>query len=200
MAVNMEKKSDNTRIAVFASGSGTNAENIIRYFQEQGRGAEVALVVCNRKGAQVFERAERLGVPAEYVPKSEFADRGRVLSLLDGYRIDFIVLAGFLLVVPEYLIERYRGRIVNIHPSLLPAYGGRGMYGMHVHEAVVAAREAETGITIHHVSEHCDEGEIICQARVPLTPDDTPDTVAAKVHALEYEHYPRVIATLLPTR
>lgn len=193
----MKNEKRAVRVAIFASGSGTNAENIIRYFQSRGSGIEVALVVCNRRGAEVFERAGRLGVPAEYVPKPEFADSSRVLSLLDGYRIDFIVLAGFLLVVPDWLIERYRGRIVNIHPSLLPAYGGRGMYGMHVHEAVVAAGECETGITIHHVSEHCDEGEPIFQARVALEPGDTPETVAAKVHALEYEHYPRIVESLL---
>lgn len=193
----MENEYPKARIAVFASGNGSNAENIIRYFQDPRRRAEVVLLVCNRKNAFALERAARLGVTALHVPKAEIADEPLMTRLLEDHGIDFIVLAGFLLVVPEFIIRRYRGRIVNIHPSLLPKYGGMGMYGMHVHEAVVANHERETGITIHHVSEKCDEGAVIFQAAVAVTPDDTPDTVAGKVHALEYRHFPEVIEKLI---
>lgn len=186
------------RIAVLASGNGSNAEELIRYFNH-GEGsavAEVALVVCNRKEAKVFERAGRLDVPAIYVPKSIFNDEAYLTGLLSDYNIDFIVLAGFLLMIPDFLIHLYPNRIVNIHPSLLPKYGGKGMFGDIVHESVVAAGDRESGITIHYVSEECDGGAIIFQASVSVTPEDTPADVATKVHSLEYLHYPRVIATL----
>lgn len=182
------------RIAVFASGNGSNAENIIRYFRSPGHdGAEVAVVVCNRPDAKVIERAERLGVPVSVMTRAEINDPQTMLGLMERHGVDIIVLAGFLLMVPEFLLGRYDGRIVNIHPSLLPKYGGKGMYGRHVHEAVVAAGEKESGITIHHVSAECDGGRIIFQASVPVTPDDTPGTVAGKIHALEAEHYAQVI-------
>ncbi len=181
------------RIAVFASGNGSNAENIIRYFQSGEHGAEVVLVVSNRKDAKVLERAEKLGVPAIVVPKHDFRDEEFMTGLLRDNGIDFIVLAGFLLMIPDFLISLYPEKIINIHPSLLPKYGGKGMYGSHVHEAVVAAGETESGITIHMVDENCDGGRIVFQAKCPVTSQDTPDDVATKVHALEYEHFPHVI-------
>lgn len=181
------------RIAIFASGNGSNAENIIRYFREEGRAADVALVVCNRQDAGVLGRAERLGVRSVVMTRAEINDSERMSALLEGCRVDVIVLAGFLLMIPSFLIERYRGRIVNIHPSLLPKFGGKGMYGRYVHEAVVAAGETQTGITIHHVSEDCDGGRIIFQACTAVEPSDTPADVEAKVHALEREHFARVI-------
>lgn len=181
------------KIAIFASGNGSNAENIIRYFQEKESSGEVALVVCNKVGAKVLERAGRLGVESVVMSRDEINDRQRMLGVLDSHGIDIIVLAGFLLMIPEFLIERYRERIVNIHPSLLPKFGGKGMYGHYVHEAVVASGENKTGITIHYVSEICDEGRIIFQARTPVLPSDTAADVEKKVHDLEREHFARVI-------
>ncbi len=186
----------NKNIAIFASGNGSNAENIVRYFRENG-GAQVGLIVCNRKQAFVFERARKLGVPSVYMEKEAWADGGKILELLRSEGVDFIVLAGFLLRVPDCLLEAYPNRIVNIHPSLLPKYGGKGMYGDRVHEAVVAAGERESGITIHYIDEHFDEGTVIAQFRCPVLPTDSSADVAAKVHALEYSHYPQVIAGLL---
>lgn len=182
------------RIAIFASGNGTNAENIIRYFQEgKSNAAEPALVVCNKADAKVLERAARLGIPSVVVPRKDFGNEELVSKILHDNNIDFIVLAGFLLMIPGYLIKLYPEKIVNIHPSLLPKFGGKGMYGSHVHEAVVAAGEKESGITIHVVDEKCDGGRILFQAKVPLDPADSADDVASKVHELEYLHFPRVI-------
>lgn len=181
------------RIAVFASGNGSNAENLIRYFNDGTRGAEVVLVVCNRPGAGVIDRAERMGVPVRVMSAPEIRDAGTMLGVMEEYSVDIIVLAGFLLMIPSFLTERYDGRMVNIHPSLLPKFGGKGMYGRHVHEAVVAARETETGITVHLVSDECDGGRILFQARVGLSPEDTPESVERKIHELERLHFPRVI-------
>lgn len=183
-------------IAIFASGNGTNAENIIRYFQGNGE-VRVKLVVSNRRSAFVLERAARLGVPSACLTKEEWADGRAVLALMKEAEIDFIVLAGFLARVPDCLLQAYPDKIVNIHPSLLPKFGGKGMYGEHVHEAVLAAGEQESGITIQYINEHFDEGAIICQQKCPVLPDDTPDTLAARVHALEYEYYPRVVEQLV---
>lgn len=183
-------------IAIFASGNGTNAENIIRYFQDSGRVC-VELVLTNRKSAYVMERARSLNVPSAYVPKEEWEAEDSVLSLLDDKKIDFIVLAGFLARVPDGILHAYPYKIINIHPSLLPEFGGKGMYGDRVHEAVVAAGEKETGITIHYINERFDEGEIIAQYTCPVLPDETPEEVAAKVHALEYRYYPQVIDRLV---
>lgn len=183
-------------IAVFVSGNGTNCENIIRYFSSNAR-ARVALVVSNRKDAYALVRARNLGVPTVTLSKDYFADERKVVSLLDTYSISFIALAGFLLIVPDYLIRHYEGRIVNIHPSLLPKYGGKGMYGKHVHEAVKAGKETETGITIHYVNEKYDDGEIIFQAKTDIVPEDSPEDIAAKVHRLEIANYPRVIESLI---
>ncbi len=190
----MKKK----RIAIFASGNGSNAENIIRYFREAGSpDVEPALVVCNKADAYVLERAARLGVPSVVVPRKDFKNEELVTKILRDNEIDFIVLAGFLVMIPEYLVNLYPGKIVNIHPSLLPKYGGKGMYGSHVHEAVVAAGEKESGITIHVVDEHYARGPILFQAKVALLPSDAPDDVAAKVHELEYAHFPRVIGEVI---
>lgn len=193
----MKTTSDKTKIAIFASGSGSNAEAIIRYFNFSADApGQVALVVTNRADAGVVERAGRLGVAVVTLTRSELNDAAVMLPLMERHGIEIIALAGFLMMIPLFLIERYEGRMVNIHPSLLPKYGGKGMYGHHVHEAVVAARETETGITIHLVSERYDEGAILLQARVGLSPTDTPADVAAKVHTLEHHHYPRLLASL----
>lgn len=193
----MKTTSDKTRIAVFASGNGSNAEAIIRHFNfSPDAPGKVALVVTNRPDAGVVERARRLGVDVATLTRSELNDPAVMLPIMERNGIEIVALAGFLMMIPAFLIERYEGKIVNIHPSLLPKYGGKGMYGRHVHEAVVAARETETGITIHLVSERYDEGAILLQARVALSPTDTPADVAAKVHALEHHHYPRLLASL----
>lgn len=185
-------------IVIFASGTGTNAENIIRYFQKK-ESATIKLVLSNKKEAQVLERAKKLNVPCRYIPKKDWEKGEEILSLLQSNEIDLIVLAGFLLKVPDSLLEAYPRRIVNIHPALLPKYGGKGMYGNRVHEAVAAAEETETGITIHYINKEYDKGEIISQITCPIQPDDTPEEIASKVHALEYEHYPQVIESLLST-
>lgn len=183
------------RIAIFASGSGSNAENIIRFFE--GRADfSFPVIVSNRSDAYVHERAKALGVPSFTFAKADFADGTRVLERLRADGVDAVVLAGFLLRVPQAIVDAFPGRIINIHPALLPKFGGKGMYGHHVHEAVKAAGETESGITIHHVNGRYDEGSIIFQARCPVSPLDTPDDIARKVHALEYEHYPRVIERL----
>lgn len=184
------------KIAIFASGSGTNAENIIRYFA-QGDQARVELVLCNRPGAGVLARAASLGVESTVFDRDTFYNSDRIVTLLRNRGIDYVVLAGFLWLVPSSLIAAYPNRIVNIHPALLPKFGGKGMYGDRVHQAVVEAGEKESGITIHRVNEHYDSGAILAQFRVPVKPTDTPDQVAAKVHALEYAHFPEVIAAEL---
>ena len=183
-------------IAIFASGSGTNAENIIRHIQGN-KDVNVALVVSNKPDAYVLVRAANLHVPSLTLTREEFARGEELARLMKERGIDFIVLAGFLLRVPEALIEAYPGRIVNIHPALLPKYGGKGMYGDRVHRAVVEAGERESGITIHLIDEQYDRGTTVFQAKCPVLPGDTPDDVARKVHALEYAHYPEVIGQLL---
>lgn len=179
-------------IAIFASGSGSNAENIIRYLKNNHLLA-VQLVVSNKIDALVLERAQRLNVPSAVFSKKEWESGEEILALLADYRIDFIVLAGFLLRIPDSLLRGYPDKIINIHPSLLPKFGGKGMYGDKVHEAVVASGETESGITIHYINEHYDEGGVIFQTTCPVLPTDTAADVAAKVHALEYAHYPRII-------
>ena len=183
------------RLAVFASGSGTNAENLIEHFNKTFD-KKVVLVLSNNPGAYVLRRAARLGVPAKVFSREDLKG-GKVLSLLREYSVDFVVLAGFLWLVPPDIIAAYRNRIVNIHPALLPKYGGKGMYGHHVHEAVLAAGEEQSGITIHYVNEKYDSGDIIFQARCAVLPDDTPESLQERVHALEYEHFPKVVEMLL---
>ncbi|GHU88775.1 phosphoribosylglycinamide formyltransferase [Bacteroidia bacterium] len=183
------------KIAIFASGSGSNAENIINYFSEN-KEINFSFIICNKSEAFVHERAKRLNVPSYTFKKSEF-ENGEVLTLLKKEGVDLIVLAGFLLKVPENILKAYPHRIINIHPALLPKYGGKGMYGIHVHEAVVTEGEKESGITIHYVNENYDEGQIIFQAKCEVFPDDSPETVAEKVHALEYKHFPEEIGKII---
>ncbi|MBP5380991.1 MAG: phosphoribosylglycinamide formyltransferase [Bacteroidaceae bacterium] len=183
-------------IAVFASGEGSNCENLIRYFSGSDD-IRVALVLSNRTDAYALVRARELGVPSMVVTKVELNDESVMLPLLRKYDISMIVLAGFLPIIPDFLVNAYTHRIVNIHPSLLPRHGGKGMWGHHVHEAVKAAGDTETGMTVHYVSSVCDGGEIIVQYSVPLSPDDTPDDIAEKEHELEMKYYPAVIEQLL---
>lgn len=183
------------RIALFASGSGSNAEQIAQYFADNPD-VTVTLIATNNPKAGVIERARRLHVPVLLFDRAPFND-GRITQLLLTQGIDLIVLAGFLWLVPADLVRAFPRRIINIHPALLPKFGGKGMYGHHVHEAVVAAGETESGITIHYVDEHYDEGQIIFQARCPVEPTDTPDDVARKVQVLEHQQYPRVVAEVL---
>ena len=183
-------------IAVFASGSGSNCENLIRHFADSDV-ARVAVVVSNKPDAYVLERARKLGVPSVVVPKAELQQPEVVMPLMQQYGIGFVVLAGFLPLVPDYLVDAFPRRMVNIHPSLLPKFGGKGMWGHHVHEAVKAAGETETGMTVHYVTSQCDGGAIIAQFHVALDPSDTADDIAAKEHVLEMEHFPHVVEQLI---
>ncbi|MDF2159124.1 phosphoribosylglycinamide formyltransferase [Algoriphagus sp. CAU 1675] len=183
------------RIAILASGSGSNAEKIMEHFQNSTK-AQIALVASNKADAFVLQRAEKFKVPTFTFTKKEM-DAGVLLEKLQKEQINWVVLAGFLLKIPEELIRAFPDHMVNIHPALLPKYGGKGMYGHHVHEAVKAAGEKETGITIHLVNENYDEGKIIFQASTPLSPEDSPEDIAQKVHALEHRHFPEVIESLL---
>lgn len=184
-----------TRIAFFASGSGSNMENIVRYF-ENDNDFVFPVIISNNQKAFVHERAKKLNIPSYTFAKEDFASGEKILSLLKELDIDAVVLAGFLLKIPEALTRAFPNKIINIHPALLPKYGGKGMYGDHVHKAVAAAGEKESGITIHYVNENYDEGNIIFQAKCELAPNDTPDDIAEKVHALEYEYFPKVIAEI----
>ena len=182
--------------AIFVSGSGSNCENLIRYFADSERVC-CALVVSNKPDAQALERAQQLDVPTAVTPKAQLNDPEVMLPLLHEYDIHFIVLAGFLPLIPTFLIDAYPRRIVNLHPALLPKYGGKGMWGHHVHEAVKAAGEAETGMTVHWVTPVCDAGEIIAQYRVALSPEDTVDDIAEKEHQLEMEYFPKVVEEII---
>ncbi len=185
-----------THLAVFASGTGSNARCIVD-FLAQSPCARVRLVVSNKPQAPVLAMARERDIPTLVVDRAYFYESERLLDVLAEYDIGFIALAGFLWLVPPYLVRAYWRRMVNLHPALLPAYGGKGMYGMRVHEAVKAAGEPETGITIHYVNERYDEGDIIFQARCPVAPDDTPADIARKVQALEHEHFPRLLERLI---
>lgn len=187
------------KIAIFASGSGSNAENIIRNFSQK-EGFEFPLIVSNKKDAFVHQRAKVLGIPSFTFSRDEFIEGNSIVSLLNDYEINFIVLAGFLLKISSTILEAYPNKIINIHPALLPKFGGKGMYGHHVHQAVVDAGETQSGITIHYVNEHYDEGSIIFQATCEVLPGDTPETIAEKVHALEYLHFPKVIENLFSNK
>lgn len=180
-----------TRIALFASGGGTNAQRIAEYFEDHPS-IEVAAVYCNNPDAYVIQRAEKLGLPVRLFNRAELRE-GDVLGMLIADHVDWIILAGFLLLIPENLIEAFPGQIINVHPALLPKFGGKGMYGHHVHEAVVANKEKESGITIHLVDEEYDQGEHLFQAKVTLDEHDTPESVAQKIHTLEQTHFPQVI-------
>lgn len=180
------------RIAVFASGSGSNAEVIIRYFKGHAR-IKVVLLLSNNPQAYALERAKRLDIPARAFTREDFQEGGAMLQWLRKYEVTHIVLAGFLWLIPRYLINAYPDKIINIHPALLPKFGGKGMYGAKVHEAVKTAGETETGITIHLVNEHYDEGRTLFQGRCRVEDHYSPAEIAACVQKLEHEHYPRVI-------
>lgn len=184
------------RIAIFASGSGSNAENIVHYFSGSSE-FQFPLIISNQTNAYIHKRAETLKIPSFTFTKEQFFDAKPVLELLTEYNIDAIVLAGFLLKIPTLLIQHFPDKIINIHPALLPKFGGKGMYGARVHQAVKEAGETETGITIHYVNENYDDGNILFQARCPISADDTAEMIAAKVHLLEYEYYPQVIEKIL---
>jgi phosphoribosylglycinamide formyltransferase 1 len=198
MNSNSKLKAQNSKlnIAVFASGAGTNAEQIIRYFKDAPT-ARVALVVCNKPGAGVLAIAEREGVPTLLIEKERFFRGDAYLPELQAHGIGFIALAGFLWKVPQALIDAYPRRIINIHPALLPKYGGKGMYGHYVHQAVIENSEVESGISIHYVDEHYDSGDIVFQTALPILEGDTPDSLAARIHQLEHLHYPRVIEQVI---
>ncbi len=183
-------------IAIFASGSGTNAENLIHFFRTSPFG-QVSLVLTNRPDAGVIQRAQTLDTECVVFNRRQFYDTNEVVDLLVERGIEFIILAGFLWLVPDNLLELYDNKIVNIHPALLPKYGGRGMYGHFVHEAVIANAEKESGITIHYVNSRYDEGDVILQARCKVEIDDTPHSLASKIHTLEYEHFPKAVEALL---
>lgn len=183
-------------VAIFASGSGTNAQAIIEYLKK-GTIGHVSIVFCNKKDAYVLERAKNFNIPNYVFSRDEFYKDRTIKDLLLKYKTDLIVLAGFLWLVPEYLIAAFPNRIINIHPALLPKYGGKGMYGKYVHETVINSGDKESGISIHYVNEKYDEGNIIFQAKCGIDYTDTPDTLAGKIHNLEYAHYPRIVEDLL---
>lgn len=180
------------KIAIFASGGGSNAQAIINYFTTNAS-ANVALIISNREHAGVIEKAKAANIPFEIISRTTLNNEHEMMDILRNHQIDFIVLAGFLLLIPDFLCRHYPHRIVNIHPALLPKYGGKGMYGHFVHQAVKAAGERESGITIHFVNEKYDEGGILFQAKTTINPEDTPEEIAAKVLQLEHAHYPKII-------
>jgi phosphoribosylglycinamide formyltransferase-1 len=191
-----EKSRKNTKMAIFASGMGSNAANIIEYFKNRDD-VKVVLIVCNKPEAGVLSIAKNLQIPTLLIEKERFVKGDAYLPELKEAGVDFIVLAGFLWKVPPALIAGYPNQIINIHPALLPKYGGKGMYGGKVHEAVIAAGEQESGITIHFVNEHYDDGASIFQASCKIEPTDTAENLAAKIHELEYLHFPKQIDELL---
>ena len=184
------------RIIIFASGSGTNAQNIINYFREH-QSAKVVLVLSNKKDAKVLERSKKLNVNALNFTKEALLDPKGILDILKNETPDVIVLVGFLLKLPKLILDEFPQKVINIHPALLPKYGGKGMYGSHVHESVIENNEIESGITIHFVNEHYDEGAIIFQKSIPINKGETPDSLAARIHQLEYQYFPKVIEEVL---
>ncbi|MEA2043246.1 MAG: phosphoribosylglycinamide formyltransferase [Bacteroidota bacterium] len=185
-----------TSIAIFASGSGTNTETIIKYFEDYSN-IGISVVISDNPRAYVLKRAEQLKVPALVLKKQEYSSGSYLVSLLRNYSVDFIVLAGYLKLIPSSLISAFSSQIVNIHPALLPKYGGKGMYGDRVHRAVIAANEKESGITIHFVNNKYDDGQIIAQHKCPVYKEDTPDALARRIHHLEHWYYPMEIAKLV---
>jgi phosphoribosylglycinamide formyltransferase-1 len=183
-------------VAIFASGEGTNAQNIIDYFHASAK-IKIALVVSNKPTANVLNRAKKANIPTLVISRADFYESETTIKALQAIHIDFIVLAGFLWMIPENLVRAFPKKMINIHPALLPKFGGKGMYGMNVHKAVVDQKEKESGISIHFVNEHYDEGEIVSQHRCSLSETDTPESVAAKIHALEQEFFPKAIEKVL---
>lgn len=184
------------RIVLFASGSGSNVENIVRYF-EHNNAVTITTVFTNKSDAPVIERCNRLKISALSFNRIAFYETDCILNILKDCNPDLIILAGFLWKIPQNLVKNFPNKIINIHPALLPKYGGKGMFGMHVHQAIKDNNEQETGITIHFVNENYDEGAIIKQVKTKISPQDTPNDIAAKVHQLEYAHFPKVIDKLL---
>jgi len=184
------------KIAIFASGNGTNAQRIIEYFADHP-GISIDIVLSNNPDAFVLTRIKPYHIPALVFTRDEFYHSSKIVDTLKEREISFIVLAGFLWLIPVNLLSEYSDRIINIHPALLPEFGGKGMYGMHVHEAVINSKQSKSGITIHLVNERYDEGKIIFQEVCDVDPSDTPETLASKIHVLEYEYYPVVIEALL---
>ena len=189
-------KVTNKNLAIFASGSGSNAEAFFKYFRGN-KNINICLLLSNNKKAFALQRADKFGVPTITFEREELYENESVIDTLKAYQIDFIILAGFMWKVPSNLIESYQGKIVNIHPALLPKYGGKGMYGMNVHKAVLEAGEKESGITIHHVTEDYDEGEIIFQCKCEVRPSDLPETLAERVQKLEHKFYPQIVENTL---
>ena len=179
-------------IAIFASGSGTNAEQIVLYFKNHQE-IKVSLILSNNKNAFVLERAKKLNIPNLFFKKNDIKDEKKFLGILKKHEIDFIVLAGYLCLVPNYLIKKFPNKIVNIHPALLPKYGGKGMYGIKVHETIINNKEKESGISIHFVNEKYDEGQIIFQAKCNISENETAESLSKKIHKLEHQFYPQII-------
>ena len=185
-----------TNIAIFASGEGSNAQNIIEYFKDSDK-IKVALVVSNKKDANVLKKADSADIPTLVINREDFYSTDNTIEYLKQIGIEWVILAGFLWMVPDNLIKQYPNHIINIHPSLLPKFGGKGMYGMNVHKAVIEAKEQESGITIHHVNEKYDDGEIIAQYKCVINKGDTPETLSEKIRALEHQYYPKVIEGII---
>jgi phosphoribosylglycinamide formyltransferase-1 len=185
-----------SNIAILASGSGTNAQRLIEHFSPI-TGTKISILLTNKRNAGVIDRAKKLGVPVRIFDREEFYYSENIVDFLQNEGVDWIILAGFLWLIPSNLLKNFPDRIVNIHPALLPKYGGKGMYGMNVHRAVIDAKEKESGITIHYVNGEYDRGKIIFQAVCPVDEKDTPETLAAKIHELEYKHFPVVMEKLI---
>jgi len=179
-------------ICIFASGSGTNAEAIIGYFAGR-HDVNIGLIISSREDAYVLQRAAKHQIPSLVLNRSDFKETENLLEVLKAHAVDFIALAGFMWLVPSYLIREFPNKIVNIHPALLPKFGGKGMYGSHIHKAVLEAGERESGITVHYVNEEYDEGTIVARESCVVNPDDTPDSLAERIHKLEHLHFPRII-------
>ncbi len=194
----MKKNDNKIRLAILASGNGSNAASFFHHFSCHDK-IEVALVVSNKTDARVLERSRSAGIPSEVIPASMWKDQNAVLEIFDRYGIDAVVLAGYLLLIPAHLLNKFPGRIFNVHPALLPDFGGKGMYGMHVHKAVIDAGKRYSGITIHLIDEVYDRGEILFQAKVEVDPDESPETLALKVLKLEHAHFPVVVENTLLT-
>lgn len=192
----MKLQNKKQRLALLASGNGTNVANFIRYFDRHSK-IEIALVVTNNPDAFVLERARAAGIPSAVIRGAQWKDVDFLSGFFSGNDIDMIVLAGFLLLIPSGLVKRFEGRMVNIHPALLPRFGGKGMFGMRVHQAVIESGARESGITIHYVNEEYDQGAIIYQEKIDIREGETPESLASRIHELEYRHYPRVVEACL---
>lgn len=197
--MNHLKNTDQKKIVIFASGTGTNAENIIKFFQKSSQAAVVA-VFSNKRSAKVLRKAHNHKIKALHFDRDALYNSNEVLHILQDINPDLIVLAGFMWIFPANIIKKFPDKIINIHPALLPRYGGKGMYGMKVHQKIIENKEKESGISVHYVNEKYDEGEIILQARTEVLEEDTPDSLANKIHQLEYKHFPEVIQQLLEKR